>query len=133
MDLEELNQHFDLIQKLNDAKEMYSVIQAKSLGGQALDGMPHGTGVSDKVGALASALADLKGQIEYLEKEIQRTAPPIGDFINEIEEPRLRPLFRFRFLYGLSYTDIANVLGPGTTAESVQMRCSRYLKKRFDC
>ncbi len=133
MDLEELNQHFDLIQKLNDAKEMYSVIQAKSLGGQALDGMPHGTGVSDKVGALASALADLKGQIEYLEKEIQRTAPPIEDFINEIEEPRLRPLFRFRFLYGLSYTDIANVLGPGTTAESVQMRCSRYLKKRFDC
>lgn len=133
MDLEELNQHFDLIQKLNDAKEMCSVIQAKSLGGQALDGMPHGTGVSDKVGALASALADLKGQIEYLEKEIQRTAPPIEDFINEIEEPRLRPLFRFRFLYGLSYTDIANVLGPGTTAESVQMRCSRYLKKRFDC
>ena len=133
MDLEELNQHFDLIQKLNDAKEMHSVIEAKSLGGQALDGMPHGTGVSDKVGALASALADLKGQIEYLEKEIQRTAPPIEDFISEIEEPKLRPLFRFRFLYGLSYTDIANVLGPGTTAESVQMRFSRYLKKRFDC
>jgi len=129
LDLAELNQHFDLIQKLNDAKEMYSIIEAKSLGGQALDGMPHGTGVSDKVGALASALADLKGQIEYLEKEIEETAPPIEDFIGEIEDPKLRPLFRFRFLHGLSYTDIANVLGPGTTAESVRMRFDRYWKR----
>ena len=131
MFIDKLNDHCDLVQDLNEAKELYATTEAKALGAQALTGMPHGTGVSDKAGALAAALADISAQIAYLEKKKMETEPLVESFVNSIEWPTLRQIFRYHYLYGLSWTEIADILGPGITAESVRMRCDRYLKKRM--
>ena len=128
MFIDKLNDHCDLVQDLNEAKELYATTEAKALGAQVLTGMPHGTGVSDKAGALAAALADISAQIAYLEKKKMETEPQVKAFVNSIERPTLRQIFRYRYLYGLTWPEIAEILGPGTTADSVRMRCERYLK-----
>ena len=64
MKLEELNEHFNLIQQLQELQQTYESMKAKALGAQRITGMPHGTGVSDKVGMLAAELADLAGRIK---------------------------------------------------------------------
>jgi|GEM_PF-2285450 len=131
MNVNTLNDHYDKVHDLNEAKELYATTEAKTLGAQALTGMPHGTGVSDKAGALAAALADISAQIAYLEKKVKETEPLIVTFINSIRRPTLRQIFRYHYLYGLSWPEIADILGPGISAESVRMRCDRYLKKRM--
>ena len=80
MNLSELNKHLDLIQKLHKAQELYQNISAKTLGATKLDGMPHGSGVGDKVGMLAIELADLEARINYLKFEVQKNSVGVEAF-----------------------------------------------------
>ena len=97
MDLAELNNHRELIEDLEEAKALYATTSAKAIGAQTLTGMPHGTGVSDKAGSLGAALADISGQIAYLQKQIDDGAGPIEEFIAGIDSLRLRLIFRLTF------------------------------------
>lgn len=127
MDLATLNQHLDLVQKLQKVQELYQAVEAKSLGAQALTGMPHGTGVSDKVGVLAAELADLSSRIDYLTKETEKSAKPIREFIDTIEDDRTRMIFRLRFLYGLAWCEVADVVGAGASEAAVKSAAYRCL------
>ena len=127
MELETLNRHLNLVQKLQQVQEIYKRIEAKTMGAQALDGMPHGTGVSDKVGMLATELADLSARIDYLQKEIQKSAPAIEEYINSIENDKIRMMFRFRFLYGLAMCEVADLVGPDTSEDAVKSAIRRHL------
>lgn len=129
MDLETLNKHYDLVQKLKEARELYKTTEAKSLGAQSLDGMPHGTGVSDKVAVLAVALADISGQVDFLEKQVAETAPPIEVFITGIPDIKTRLIFRYRFLGGMSWGEVAGMFDIGTSENSVKSTCYDYMKK----
>lgn len=127
MELKELNKHFNLVRKLQQVQEMYQTIEAKSLGAQALTGMPHGTGVSDKTGMLAAELADLSSRIQYLQKEVSESAPPVEAFINSIENDKIRLMFRFRFLYGLSWCEVADLFD-GMTEANARNTCYDFLE-----
>ena len=127
LDLSELNRHLDLIQKLQRVQELHQTVEAKCLGAQALTGMPHGTGVSDKVGALAAELADLSSRMDYLKKEVEKSAKPIEEYINSIDDDRTRLIFRFRFLYGLAWCEVADLMGPGTSEDAVKSAAYRRL------
>lgn len=127
MKLEDLNKHLYLVQQLQETKELYQAMQAKTIGSQKLDGMPHGGGVSDKTGMLATELADLGERIAYQERMIRESEMPVEEFINSIEEERTRMIFRLRFLYGLSWCEVAHFVGKYVTEESVRITCYRYL------
>ncbi len=127
MDLATLNQHLDLVEKLQKVQELYQTVEAKCLGAQALTGMPHSTGVSDKVGALAAELADLSSRMEYLKKETEKSAEPIREFVDAIDDDRLRLIFRFRFLYGLAWCEVADIVGRGATEDAVKSAAYRHL------
>ena len=126
MDLETLNKHYDLVQKLKEAQELRKTTEAKSLGAQSLDGMPHGTGVSDKVGILAAALADISGQVSYLEKQVAESAVPIEDFVSGIGDLRTRLIFRYRFLNGMAWCEVADMF-PGMAEATAKNVCYSYL------
>ena len=118
MDLAELNNHRLLIEDLEEAKALYATTSAKAIGAQTLTVMPHGTGVSDKAGSLGAALADISGQIAYLE-----------EFIAGIDSLRLRLIFRYRFLHNYSWMEVAGMLERGTTEAAVKSACYDYLLK----
>ena len=67
MTIEELNVLFDLraeLEWLNTAKAQ--LMDAATSTTAKLTGMPHGSGVTDKVGGFAAEIADLDSQIEQI-------------------------------------------------------------------
>lgn len=97
-------------------------------GAQALTGMPHTPGVSDKVGDLAVEIADLKDQIARLESEIEQKRGQVTQFIVSIENDQTRMIFRLRFLRCLTWSQVADVIGGRNTEDGVKKACYRYLR-----
>ena len=129
MNLEDLNRHLALREKLDKAQELLISLRAAASPGTAkLTGMPHAPGVKDKVGDLAIEIADLSSRIEFLNAELARQEPEIEDFIAEIEDLQTRIIFRLRFLRGLSWKEISQVLGKFTSENSVKTACYRYFR-----
>ena len=131
MTLEDLNQHLALLDDLATTREIRESFLTKAQPGAAhLTGMPHGSGVTDKVGDLAVEIADLDTQIETLEWAVQESEKRILPFINGIRDIQTRMIFRLRFVRGLTWVQTAATLGGGNTEASVRMICTRYLNGR---
>ena len=129
MTLEDLNKHLLLREKLEKAQEMLVALRAAAQpGASRLTGMPHTPGVKDKVGDLAVEIADLTSRIDYLNAELAQQEPPIEDFIAEIEDDQTRLVFRLRFLRGLSWKEVSQILGQYTTENSVRSACYRFFR-----
>lgn len=128
MTLQELSHHFKLRERLDRDKELLSSLEAAvAPGGQVLTGMPHTPGVRDKVGDLAVEIADMKERIRFLESEIAKEELQVEDFIRNIPDEQLRVVFRLRFLRGLTWGEVAGVVGGRNTEEGVKTSCYRYL------
>lgn len=129
MTLSELNQHLELREQLNKANEMLRALrEAAYPKGQRLDGMPHASGVSDKVGDLAIEIADLTTEIEMLQAEIAEAEKPIEEFITEIHDAQTRMVFRLRFMRCCTWKEVAALIKGGNTEASVKTICYRYLE-----
>lgn len=129
MTLEELNQHFALRGRLSKAKDMLSSLRAAACpGAQVLTGMPHTSGVSDKVGDLAVEIADLEMRVAGLKENCEREQAAIVSFVESIDDNYIRMIIRLRFLYALQWKEVAIVIGGGNSAYSVKSACYRYLK-----
>ena len=130
MTLIELNRYFELVSNLARTKELLDNLRAAACpGGQVLTGMPHAPGVKDKVGDLAVEIADLETRKEYIEKEIRRQKSKVEEFVATIDDYYLRTLFRLRFERGLSWKEVATIVGGRNSEEGVKSACYRYLRK----
>ena len=130
MTLIELNRYFELVSSLARTKELLDNLRAAAYpASPALTGMPHAPGVKDKVGDLAVEIADLETRREYIEKEIRRQKSKVEGFVATIDDYYLRTLFRLRFERGLSWKEVATIIGGRNSEESVKSACYRYLKK----
>lgn len=130
MSLEELNTYFDIIDRLKQAKEVLKNLEnAVCPGAQVLTGMPHASGVKDKLGDLAAEIVDVEARIAYLEKEIDTHKEAVENFVLSIDDIYLRTIFRLRFERGLAWKTVAAVVGGGNTEDNVKAACYRYLKK----
>lgn len=130
MTLIELNRYFELVSNLARTKELLDNLRAAAYpASPALTGMPHAPGVKDKVGDLAVEIADLETRKEYIEKEIRLQKSKVEEFVATIDDYYLRTLFRLRFERGLSWKEVANIVGGRNSEESVKSACYRYLRK----
>ena len=129
MTLEDLNQHLELREALEKAREMLASLRLAAQPGAAkLTGMPHTPGVKDKVGDLAIEIADLSARIDYMSAELSAQEPPIEAFIATVDDDQLRIILRLRFLRGLSWKEVSQVLGRYTSENSVRSTCYRYFQ-----
>lgn len=128
MTLEELSQHFKLLERLDRDKEILENLRSAAIpGAQVLTGMPHAPGVRDKVGDLAVEIADMEDQIKALEKDIAENGKKVSEWISTIENDQTRIIFRLRFLRCLTWKEVATVVGGKNTEAGVKMICYRYL------
>ena len=128
MTLQELSHHFKLRERLERDTELLKSLEAAACpGAKVLTGMPHAPGVRDKVGDLAVEIADLKERIRYLENEIEVEEQEVTRFITAIPDEQLRVIFRLRFLRGLTWGEVAAVVGGRNTEEAVKSSAYRYL------
>lgn len=130
MTLEELNIYFDIIDRLNQAKEVLTRLESAVYpSAQVLTGMPHASGVKDKIGDLAAEIIDAEASIAELEKERDVHKNTVEQFVRSIDDIYLRTIFRLRFERGLAWKTVAAVVGGRNSEETVKSACYRYLKK----
>lgn len=130
MTLIELNRYFELVSNLARTKELLENLRAAAYpGGQVLTGMPHAPGVRDKIGDLAAEIADLDIRRQYIEQEIKSQKSKVEKFVETIDDYYLRTIFRLRFERGLSWKEVATIIGGRNSEESVKSACYRYLRK----
>lgn len=130
MTLDELNELFDLRQKLREIQAMRrSFMDAACPGAQVLTGMPHATEIRDKVGDLAVEIADLSAEEERIQAAISGKEPTIRAFIASIPDYYVRTALHLRFFRGLTWKETAAVLGGKNTDYGVKSACYQYLRK----
>lgn len=128
MTLQDLSRYYKLREQLSRDEEILSSFMSKACpGAQVLTGMPHASGVSDKVGDLAAEIADMRSRIEDLRKEIAVEEQRVTAFISAIKNDQTRMIFRLRFLRCLTWGEVADVIGGRNTEGGVQKICYRYL------
>lgn len=115
MTLSELNQHFQLLRKLDAAEEVLQSLQSK---------IPTGP----TTGFLTEEIADMESRVSKLENDVRKSAAPVKRFISSIKNDRTRKLFCFRFLHGLAWCEVSYYVG-NCTEQAAKMNCYRYLKK----
>lgn len=127
MTLELLNEHLHLLWELQSARERLEALRASVLGAQKYDGMPHASGVSDKVALMAIAMTDQEADVNRLEKMIKKSGKSVKKYVDGITDNRTKLIFNLRFCCGMTWAEVAQAIGGRNTPETVKMACYRYL------
>lgn len=129
MTLEQLNEYLVLGEtRARNAELLENLERAAYPKSPGFDAMPHGGGVSDRVGDLAAEIADVKSDIERIDAEMQHMAGQIEDFIGRVPDAQIKIVLRLRFLRCLSWKQVASVLGNYRTADSARHIALDYLR-----
>ena len=132
MTLAELNGHLDMVTQLHKAREDLQNAQARILGAQQYDGMPHAREAARRTENLSVYLDSRKRDVDRLEKIVSRSELSVRNFVENIEDSRTRAIFDLRFLCGMTWESVAYYIGGRNTTESVKMACYRYLESSDD-
>ena len=128
MTLTDLERYRQLKIRHEEAIQMIEELRSRAVpGSPALDGMPHGSGVSDKVGTLAIMIADLEAKLPSYERQIKKEHDRVEEFIRGIEDDKARMIFRLRIQAGKTWKEVADVMGRWQTENSVRSRVYRFL------
>lgn len=126
MTWQQLDEHFELVAKLIEAKEIVQGLRASlGLKAQNLSGMPRGNSIGDVVGNATAEIDRLEQRIEKLAAMVEESQKPIEEWIDSIDSYYTQTILRLRFLYGLPWKEVADTVGGRNTAESVKMVCYR--------
>ncbi len=131
MTFEQLDSYHNLVKQIATKEEQINNLR-KSMGGlksPSLEGMPHGSGISDKTGNAAIEIADLEERLNYQVMQAKKIKPTVSEFINGIDDDITRLIFKFRVLYGYSWSEVADTLGGYNTKGSVRGRYINFLKR----
>ena len=93
-----------------------------------ITGMPHGTGVSDRLAGYVAEIADLRSLIDLNLKKCFYELNRLTRYINGIEDSQIRLILSLRYINGLSWQRIAFTIG-GNTADSVKKAAYRFVDK----
>ncbi len=129
MTLQELSGFYRLQQKIQQNLETLESLESRvHPGAQALTGMPHGSGTSDRVGELAIEIAELKTGIERLTAKAKVEREKLDSFINDIEDVHIQLICRLRFIRCLTWGEVAAVIGGHNTEHGVKVCFYRFLR-----
>ena len=130
MTLKELSQLYYLKREIEMDERRLEELEAKlQPGGQNLSGMPHGTGVVDKLGIYVAEIADLRDIIAAKRKQCIVERSRLERYIAGISDSLMRQVFTYRFVDGLSWEQVAARIGGGNSADSARKMCRRYINR----
>ena len=121
MTLQELNDNIKLHERLDRAYDMAQSLREKAdLQAPVVDGLPHGTDVSDKVGNIAIAIADLDERINDLEDQLYLADDKVRRFANSFEDERVQAAIQLRYISGFTWEIVAELLGSEYTDDALR-------------
>lgn len=126
---QELSQLYYLKKEIAQQKQRLEELKAASTNiTPQITGMPHGSGVSDKVSRYAAEMADLQSLIELNVQKCWYELNRLNRYIADCDDSLVRQILSMRYINGLSWTQVALQIGGGNTPDSVRMLHNRYLE-----
>lgn len=130
MNKKELSQLYYLNREIEQLKSRIEELECIAVSDTSrITGMPHVTGISDKVGIYAAEIADLKELLNLNLKKCFYELNRLNRYIESIDDSQMRMIMTLRYVNGLSWRQIAFSIGGGNTEDSIKKLVYRYLKK----
>lgn len=130
MTARELNQLYHLNREIEQKQSQLEGLRTIATGATSqITGLPHGYGISDKVGNCSAEIADLENFIAYSIKRCLQEVRRLNEYIESVDDSLTRQILTFRHMNGLSWTQVAACIGGGNTKDSVRMLHDRFLRK----
>ena len=128
MTIQALNQLRDLRREIRmDTRRLAELETQATHITPALSGLPSGSGDTQKLERYAAAIADLRTVIEDKRRRCIDEQKRLEAYIAGIPDSHTRQIFTLRFVEGLSWQQVANVVG-NNTSDSVRKCIKRYLQ-----
>lgn len=130
MTKQELSQLYYLNREIEQLKNRIVELECAATSSTSrITGLPHATGISDKVSKYAAEIADLKELLDLNLKKCFYELNRLNRYIESIEDSQIRMIMTLRYVNGLSWRQIAFGIGGGNTEDGVKKLAYRYLKK----
>lgn len=112
MTKEELSQLYYLNKETAGLKKRIIELKSAAEGTTSrITGMPTGKGIRDKVGDFASEIADVEEMISESLKRCWQELKSLNEYIESIEDSRLRQIFTLRYINAMTWQQIAFAIG----------------------
>ena len=129
MTIKELSQLYYLNREIERDKRRLAELETGAQSCTAnITGMPHGSGLSDKIGNYAAEIADLRGIIDANISRCWYDLNRLKRYITGIDDSLTRQILTLRFVNGLSWVQVAYSIGGDNTPDGVRMIVTRYIK-----
>lgn len=95
----------------------------KPLGTKKIEGFPYPEYYRKK-----NALKNYKAKLEVMDQNLLELMTKVEEYIDGIENSRIRRIIRYRYIDGISWTQVAHRMGKNHTAESCRKAHDRFLE-----
>ena len=128
MTVKEMSQLYYLNREIEHLQHQLEELECLAEGTtQAITGMPHGSGTSDKVGRYAVRIADLRSMIDNRKARCWDELNRLNAYIDSVEDSLTRQILTLRYVNGLSWQQVADSVGGGISSDGVRKIQQRYL------
>lgn len=93
-----------------------------------ISGMPKSKSNVSKIEADVSKILTAEEQLKNTERKCLSEKKKLDKYINAITDDMLQDIFTYRFIYSLSWREIAFKVGGYNTEDSVKKMCYRYIQ-----
>jgi hypothetical protein len=112
MTKQELSQLYYLNREIEQLKNRIVELECVATSTSSrITGMPHASGISDKVGRYAAEIADLKELLDLNLKKCFYELNRLNRYIESIENSEMRMILSLRYINGLSWQQVAFSIG----------------------
>ena len=133
MTLKELSQLYWLNREIEADQKRLEELEALigSPSSPQLTGMPHAPNSFDsKTERLVAEIVDLQAIIATKQIQCIHERARLERWINDIPDSVTRLIFRYRFVNGLQWGQVAAFIGEGTTPDRAKKICYRYIDRQ---
>lgn len=129
MTRQDLEKHLKLRRQLMECRDiLQNLKRSVGPGTQALTGMPHAPGVKDKVGDLATEITYMERRVAALQAKVDDQAVEVRNFIAGVQDDHLKIILSLRYIRGLTWIEVALVLGGRNTGSGVKSAVRRFFE-----
>ena len=127
----ELSQLYYLNREIETEQRRIAELETKATNISAkVSGMPGVSGISDKT-AIAAEIADCKAIVQAKAEQCIHEYNRLCRYIAGVDDSFIRQILQYRYIAGLSWTQVAMRIGGGNTPDGVRMAHDRFLRRQY--
>lgn len=129
MTKKELSQLYYLKKEIKEQQKRIKELETAATScSSKIDGLPSGTGISDKIGNYTAQIADLKSLLDLNLKKCFYELNRLNRYIQSIEDSQIQMILTLRYVNGLTWWQIAKSLGVAGDGSTERKKLNRFLK-----